>query len=133
MSTKKKPGKHQKYKKGQGPPPKKSNSEAHLQRVSDMIDSCVQGFIEELSETQDDTPTDRQGGPTGSTAAKRSCLDSHMRDQIVVFEALGKTGDKVGISGSEAAQAPEDERYWTLHTKTAQWVCQKMLYDVPDN
>lgn len=133
MSTKKKPGKHQKYKKGQGPPPKKSNSEAHLQRVSDMIDSCVQGFIEELSETQDDTPTDRQGGPTGSTAAKRSCLDSHMRDQIVVFEALGKTGDKVGISGSEAAQAPEDERYWTLHTKTAQWVCQKMLRDVPDN
>jgi RNA 3'-terminal phosphate cyclase (ATP) len=131
--TKKKLGKHQKYKKGQGPPPKKGNSEAHLQRVSDMIDDCVQGFIEELSETQDNTRTDQEGGSTGSRPVKRSCLDSHMRDQIVVFEALGNLGDKVGIAASEAAEALEDERYWTLHTKTAQWVCQKMLHDVPDN
>jgi RNA 3'-terminal phosphate cyclase (ATP) len=131
--TKQKLGKHQKYKKGQGPPPKKSSSEAQLQRVSDMIDGCVQGFIEELSETQDDTHTDQKAGWTVSTAAKRSCLDSHMRDQIVVFEALGNLGDKVGIAASEAAEDLEDERYWTLHTKTAQWVCQKMLRDVPDN
>jgi RNA 3'-terminal phosphate cyclase (ATP) len=131
--TKPKTGKHHKYKKGQGPPPKKKDSEVHLQRVSDMIDECVQGFIEELSETHDDTQTDHTGGSTGSTPAKRSCLDSHMRDQIVVFEALGNLGDKVGMSGSEAAQTLEDERYWTLHTKTAQWVCQKMLQDVADN
>ncbi|KAJ5381809.1 uncharacterized protein N7496_004237 [Penicillium cataractarum] len=131
--TKQKVGKHQKYKKGQGPPPKKKDSEAHLQRVSDLIDGCVQGLIEELSETYDDTQTDQKGGSTGSTTAKRSCLDFHMRDQIVVFEALGNLGDKVGIAGSEAAQAPEDERYWTLHTKTAQWACQKMLQDVADN
>ncbi|OOQ84626.1 hypothetical protein PEBR_29291 [Penicillium brasilianum] len=131
--TKQKVGKHQKYKKGQGPPPKKKDSEAHLQRVSDMIDECVQGFIDELSETHDDTQTDPTGGSTGSTPAKRSCLDSHMRDQIVVFEALGNLGDKVCIARSEAAQPPEDERYWTLHTKTAQWVCRKMLQDVADN
>lgn len=130
--TKQKVGKHQKYKKGQGPPPKKKDFEAHLQRFSDMIDGCVQGFIEELSETHDDTQTDQKDGSTGSTTAKRSCLDSHMRDQIVVFEALGNLQDKVGIAGSEAAQATEDERYWTLHTKTAQWVCQKMLQDVAD-
>lgn len=131
--TKKKLGKHQKYKKGQGPPSKKGNSEAHLQRVSDMIDDCVEGFIEELSETHDDTHGDRESRSTGSRAAKRSCLDSHMRDQIVVFEALGNLGGKVGIAASEAAEALEDERYWTLHTKTAQWVCQKVLRDVPDN
>ncbi|KAJ5907033.1 uncharacterized protein N7473_003949 [Penicillium subrubescens] len=131
--TKKKLGKHQKYKKGQGPGPKKGSSEAHLQRVSDMIDDCVEGFMEELSDTQDDTQTDQESGSTGSRAVKRSCLDSHMRDQIVVFEALGYLGDKVGITPSEAAAALEDERYWTLHTKTAQWVCQKMLRDLPDN
>lgn len=130
--AKAKVGKHHKYKKGQEPPPKKSSSKAHLQRVSDMIDDCVQGFIEELSETYPDT-TAEQDGSTGIRAAKRSCLDSHMRDQIVVFEALGNLGDRVSIAGSEAAQAHEDERYWTLHTKTAQWVCQKMLQDVPDN
>jgi RNA 3'-terminal phosphate cyclase (ATP) len=132
-STKKKLGKHQKYKKGQAPGPKKGSSEAQLQRVSDMIDDCVEGFIEELSETHDNPHTDREGGSTGSRAVKRSCLDSHMRDQIVVFEALGNLGDKVHIAASEVAEALEDERYWTLHTKTAQWVCQKMLRDVPDN
>lgn len=131
--TKKKLGKHQKYKKGQGPPPKKGSSEAQLQRVSDMIDDCVEGFIKELSETHDDTHTDPAGGSSGSRGVKRSCLDSHMRDQIVVFEALGNFGNKVGIAPSEAAEAIEDERHWTLHTKTAQWVCQKMLRDVPDN
>lgn len=130
--SKSKHGKHQNYKKGQGPPPNKKSSEAQLQRVSDLIDNCVQGFVEELSETHPDT-TVEQGGSTGSTTVRRSCLDSHMRDQIVVFEALGNLGDKVGIAASEAAQAREDERYWTLHTQTAQWVCQKMLGDVSDN
>ncbi|KAF3395843.1 RNA 3'-terminal phosphate cyclase [Penicillium rolfsii] len=131
--TKKKLGKHHKYKKGQGAPPKKGNSESHLQRVSDMVDDSVEGFIGELSETQENTNTDQESRSTGSRFVRRSCLDSHMRDQIVVFEALGNLGDKVGIAPSETAQALEDERYWTLHTKTAQWVCQKMLRDVSDN
>lgn len=130
--SKSKHGKHQNHKKGQGPRPNKKSSEAQLQRVSDLIDNCVQRFVEELSETHPDT-TAEQGRSTGSTTVRRSGLDSHMRDQIVVFEALGNLGDKLGIAGSEAAQAREDERYWTLHTQTAQWVCQKMLGDVPDN
>ncbi|KAJ5177111.1 uncharacterized protein N7482_002988 [Penicillium canariense] len=119
--AKRKLGKHEKHRKGQGPPAEKGSSAANLEKVSDMIDGCVQGFIEELVSLQ--TQTDQE---SGSTIGKRSCLDRHMRDQIVVFEALGNL-HRVGTSGSEAAEEQEDERYWTLHTKTAQWVCRKML------
>ncbi|OQD74409.1 hypothetical protein PENDEC_c011G00996 [Penicillium decumbens] len=86
--------------------------------VSDLIDECVQGFMGEL------VPDSNH--ESDHAFQQRSCLDRHMRDQIVVFEALGGLHrDKT----KTRSQVQEDERYWTLHTRTAQWVCMKMLGD----
>ncbi|KAF7713016.1 RNA 3'-terminal-phosphate cyclase (ATP) [Penicillium ucsense] len=66
----------------------------------------------------------------GPLAVKPSCLDSYMRDQIVVFEELarlGNTSDHQHFRG-EMTELTEDRRYWTLHTETAQWVCREMLF-----
>ncbi|KAJ5191811.1 uncharacterized protein N7498_010796 [Penicillium cinerascens] len=88
--------------------------------VSDLIDECVQGFMGELVDQLE--PDSRHGSDTVSK--RRSCLDRHMRDQIVVFEALGNMYRGGTETGS---QVQEDERYWTLHTQTAKWVCAEML------
>ncbi|KAI9036506.1 putative RNA 3'-terminal phosphate cyclase [Aspergillus affinis] len=75
-----------------------------------LVDACVDGFIRELH--------DPQLQPDSVTALRQPCVDEKMRDQLVVFEALGgKPGD----------EQREDERYWSLHTLTAQWVCREML------
>jgi RNA 3'-terminal phosphate cyclase (ATP) len=116
------PKKGKKGKKGQKPHAKGDSPKSDVDIVSDLIDECVQGFIEELAD---------QPGPDGdhgsvSVSEKRSCLDRHMRDQIVVFEALGELHRDKTETGSQS-QVREDERYWTLHTRTAQWVCAKML------
>ncbi|KAI2793744.1 hypothetical protein POX_a00328 [Penicillium oxalicum] len=129
--------KHQMFPRGQRRAPNRSNDEAHLERVSNMIDNCVNDFLKELAETLDDT---RVHGAQGDgehdrpLALKLPCLDSYMRDQIVIFEALGRLGhtteevhDKVL---SEEAEITEHQRYWTLHTKTAQWVCEQMLSEI---
>lgn len=51
-----------------------------------------------------------------------------MRDQIVVFEALGALSRGTMVdTEDDKVRVQEDERYWTLHTRTAQWVCQEML------
>ncbi|KAL4992024.1 RNA 3'-terminal phosphate cyclase/enolpyruvate transferase [Aspergillus falconensis] len=49
---------------------------------------------------------------TPETPRHRSCVDEHMRDQLVIFEEY---------------ESREDERYWSLNTITAQWLCRKML------
>ncbi|KAJ5794594.1 hypothetical protein N7457_001193 [Penicillium paradoxum] len=89
-----------------------------------LVDQCVEGFIGEISNDSPNTNSDKLPGATG----RRSCLDEHMRDQIVVFEALGRVCDSEGHGMKPTEpEALEDERDWTLHTKTAQWVCQQML------
>lgn len=93
-----------------------------LSVITDLVDQCVEGFIREISGQVPDSCLD----PLDVRVGKRACLDLHMRDQIVVFEALGEIcGDN--LSKKDGASQQEDERYWTLHTKTAQWVCQQML------
>ncbi|RDW74296.1 putative RNA 3'-terminal phosphate cyclase [Aspergillus mulundensis] len=87
-------------------------------RVKGLVDECVGSFIRELYDpllqAQSDTP---------ETARHQPCVDEHMRDQLVIFEALARTsGDK-----AQECDGREDERYWSLHTKTAQWVCREML------
>lgn len=46
-----------------------------------------------------------------------------MRDQTVVFEALGRMSREV----TPVYAYCEDEVYWSLHMQTAKWVCGQML------
>ncbi|KAL3480439.1 RNA 3'-terminal phosphate cyclase domain-containing protein [Aspergillus californicus] len=85
-------------------------------KVKKLVEECVERFTQEFHDPSLQTPT--------AIAKHQPCVDEHMRDQLVVFEALGRA------SGVEVVQDPEsqeDERYWSLHTKTAQWVCREML------
>lgn len=107
--------------------------------VRNLVQQCVDGFIEEISEETDTDGGDEGSMPTDSGAEKSSskrgrkpCVDVFMRDQLVVFEALGKLQHE----GEEAARGDiyredegrkEDEHYWSLHTRTAMWVCETIL------
>lgn len=93
--------------------------------LKDLIDRCVAGIVEELEETQGNDP-----------GAYRPVVDVYMRDQLVVFEALGIWSElwspAAGVEGADivnkiAETTSEDERYWSLHTRTARWVCEHML------
>ncbi|KAJ5182603.1 hypothetical protein N7492_000219 [Penicillium capsulatum] len=111
--------KHKNVKKNR-PQRDKGGGQQHseLSRISELIEQCVEGFRAELS----DEPVTHMKQPPHPAAGNRSPLDAHMRDQIVVFEALGSLGrPRAGPA------IPEDERFWTLHTQTAQWVCRRML------
>ncbi|KAJ5983184.1 hypothetical protein N7481_005283 [Penicillium waksmanii] len=105
----KQPGrnKHKKDKKGSS-----QNNGTDMEHIDDFIEGCVQGFIDEIS-----------GLHANESRKERSPLDQYMRDQIVVFEALGRLSDE----RDKKETLDEDERYWTLHTKTSQWVCEEML------
>lgn len=115
--------KHGKAKKVQNSSQKsKIQQKTTLDIVDSLIEKCAHGIVEQLIEG----PGAKKS--PGSSARKRSCLDQHMRDQIVVFEALGRLGwDKVVETDGDRDRVQEDERYWTLHTKTARWVCWEML------
>lgn len=92
--------------------------------ATELINQCVEGFVEEIS---NGIPADETG--TKRTVARKACLDRHMRDQIVVFEALGDACHARTISETANGTPPEDGRDWTLHTRTAQWVCRQFLGD----
>ncbi|KAL5356501.1 RNA 3'-terminal phosphate cyclase domain-containing protein, partial [Aspergillus floccosus] len=79
----------------------------------ELAKDCVAGFFRELYDA-------RLQGSTLDGAGHQPCVDEYMRDQVVVFEALGRRSGKEQICG-------EDERYWSLHTRTAQWVCEAIL------
>ncbi|KAJ5777018.1 hypothetical protein N7520_000264 [Penicillium odoratum] len=87
--------------------------QAH-ESVTSCIDALIEVFVEEISKQGRDPAKD----------AKRSVLDLHMRDQIVVFEALGEAH---GGTDKTKSRQQEGEQYWSLHTQTSKWVCQKML------
>ncbi|KXG50035.1 RNA 3'-terminal phosphate cyclase/enolpyruvate transferase, alpha/beta [Penicillium griseofulvum] len=103
-------------------PRRGSQNNLAFSAAADLVHRCVEGFIREISNESPNTQPDQKSPST----SKRACLDAHMRDQVVVFEALGKVCHP-GEYETEATETLEDERDWTLHTKTAQWVCQQML------
>lgn len=106
---------------------KGSNSSKDIAKITSYIDAVLEVFIEEVF-TEEISVQRRD--PSGATDKKPSLLDLHMRDQIVVFEALGEAH---GASNDEAnSRQLESEQYWSLHTRTSQWVCQKMLVDMPE-
>lgn len=92
--------------------------------ATEMVDRCVEGFIEEISNESPEPNTDQRTRPE-----MKACLDQHMRDQVVVFEALGEACHIGRRSEATDTASREDEQDWTLHTKTAQWVCRQILGD----
>lgn len=105
-------------------PRRDSQNEIAFSAAADLVRRCVEGFIGEISNENPNANPDQKLASTIKTA----CLDKYMRDQVVVFEALGKACH-AGGHGTEASDSEtlEDERDWTLHTKTAQWVCRQIL------
>ncbi|KAJ5603026.1 hypothetical protein N7537_005982 [Penicillium hordei] len=105
-------------------PRRDSQNEIAFSAAADLVRRCVDGFIGEISNESLKANLDKNPAFT----VKRACLDSYMRDQVVVFEALGEVCN-TGGHGTEATDTEtlEDERDWTLHTKTAQWVCRQIL------
>lgn len=90
-----------------------STTEQPLQR---FIKRCIDGFIEELHNQS------REG-------KRASCLDVYMRDQVVVFEALGRLHPYWNCDRTIQAEEgeEEDEARWSLHTQTARWICKEIL------
>ncbi|KAK9856958.1 RNA 3'-terminal phosphate cyclase [Penicillium brevicompactum] len=84
--------------------------------ATELIKRCVEGFIQEISNGISVDETDKE-----KPVVRKACLDQHMRDQIVVFEALGEACHAGTISEAADGTPREDGRDWTLHTRTAQW------------
>ncbi|KAI9929868.1 hypothetical protein ASPWEDRAFT_101081 [Aspergillus wentii DTO 134E9] len=91
------------------------NKSTELESNIQQLAKCaVDRFIKEIYDpNMDDAST-----------KTRPCVDEHMRDQLVIFEALGRLSNK---DDQDQNQTKEDERYWSLHTQTAQWVCKQIL------
>ncbi|RHZ74211.1 hypothetical protein CDV55_101904 [Aspergillus turcosus] len=79
----------------------------------ELVERCVDDFVDELYDP----------GRRSTSEGRRPCVDEYMRDQLVIFEALGKSTskDEADVKGKE------DEAYYSLHTQTARWVCEQML------
>ncbi|KAJ5482544.1 hypothetical protein N7475_001356 [Penicillium sp. IBT 31633x] len=108
----------------QSAPQRDSQTDLIFSGAADLVDRCVEGFLKEISDENPTANPDHAPNTTG----KRSCLDQNMRDQMVVFEALGKVCHAdAHVTEATHSEVIEGERAWTLHTKTAQWVCRQML------
>ncbi|KAJ5874799.1 uncharacterized protein N7529_003229 [Penicillium soppii] len=92
--------------------------------ATELVERCVEGFIDEISNRSPDANVQHKIRP------EKTCLDQYMRDQIVVFEALGEACYASGRSEAPDTTPREDEQDWTLHTKTAKWVCRQVLGEV---
>lgn len=81
-----------------------------------LIQKCIDDF---LGEFHDPSLAQEEG-------KHRPCVDEYLRDQLVIFEALGRVS--LPRNGSEGhGTCIEDDRHWSLHMQTAQWVCEKIL------
>ena len=80
-------------------------------KLNAFVERCVDGFVEEVYNPSLQRP---------------SALDVFMRDQVVVFEALGRL-DRDWDRKVDAKTKDEDESPWSLHTQTARSVCEEML------
>ena len=81
-----------------------------------LAETCLSNFVDEISMAHFDS-----GG-------RKPCVDENMRDQMVVFEALSPTPSSRSLSYVDV----EDPRYWSSHTRTAKWVCEKILGSEPE-
>ncbi|WEW56399.1 RNA 3'-terminal phosphate cyclase family protein [Emydomyces testavorans] len=115
---------HQKSK-GKGKSQAKSSLKmgVNMERVvTDMVDQCVEDLMYELADGDDPRNIEKML----KNGQSKRFLDSYMRDQVVVFQALGKLGAADGGAKS-IPRNPYEERDLSLHTQTAMWVCEQML------
>ncbi|RAO70801.1 uncharacterized protein BHQ10_006813 [Talaromyces amestolkiae] len=88
--------------------------------LDNLVNKCVASLVEEL-----------RGLNTDATSTRHQpAVDAHMRDQLVIFEALGLLGQparQIREAGVLKEHGGEDEQYWSLHTRTARWVCEQIL------
>ncbi|OAL69821.1 RNA 3'-terminal phosphate cyclase [Trichophyton violaceum] len=90
-----------------------------LLRMKGMIDKCVTDLMDEF----DCHPGDQGQGKR--IIMPKKAVDVYMRDQLVVFEALGRlTHPRPHLS---AGGEQRDEEGVSLHTRTAKWVCEQIL------
>lgn len=88
--------------------------------LDNLVNKCVASLVEEL-----------RGLNTDATSTKyQPAVDAHMRDQLVIFEALGllsQSARQTREADVLEEHSSEDEQYWSLHTRTARWVCEQIL------
>lgn len=101
---------------------------AEKNRISDMqssldafADGCVDDLLEEL------LPEDPSESADPTSRRHRPCVDVHMRDQLVIFDALARIDHGVPAKAADDECLAEDDKYWSLHTRTARWVCEEIL------
>ena len=99
---------------------KNQNSEKQSS-LDAFVDSCVGNLLEELlpedsSESADQTPS-----------RHRPCVDVHMRDQLVIFDALARVDHGAPARAVSDESLVENDKYWSLHTQTARWMCEEIL------
>ncbi|KAJ9263451.1 hypothetical protein DTO212C5_7537 [Paecilomyces variotii] len=108
-----------------------SSKDSMRSRIQRMIDRCITDFMEELQPAEGPGDEDSTSGPDIRGISKeKSCVDVFMRDQLVIFEALGKlqnTRDESGTLTGIDEEIEEDEHSWSMHTRTAMWVCEQFL------
>ncbi|GBF62748.1 RNA 3'-terminal phosphate cyclase [Trichophyton mentagrophytes] len=98
-----------------------------LLRMKGMIDQCVTDLMDEFESHPGDQGQGRQ------IIMPKKAVDVYMRDQLVVFEALGRLTHphphprphpRPHLS---AGGEQRDEEGVSLHTRTAKWVCEQIL------
>lgn len=128
-------------------PDPKDESRQRYSYIKELLDLCTVKFAMELYNTFYEKYKPREG-------IHRSCVDSSMRNQLAIFEALGQLNpvresknedkderkDKTILSHCRSLKTAlaswkkrpemktiEDDRYWCLHMKSARWVCGEVL------
>ena len=93
--------------------------------IQQLIKRCIDRFLNELYNPS------LKGEHSHQPGQHQPCVDEYMRDQLVIFEALGKVSspreEEEQDGESRTNTTTEDDRYWSLHTQTARWVCEQVL------
>ena len=92
--------------------------------IQQLMKRCIDRFLNELYNPSLEEEHSHQPGK------HQPCVDEYMRDQLVIFEALGKVSSPRKEEQEQVSRTnttTEDERYWSLHTQTARWVCEQVL------
>ncbi|GAD97365.1 RNA 3'-terminal phosphate cyclase, putative [Paecilomyces variotii No. 5] len=101
-------------------------------KIKRMIDRCVANFRDELLHPAEgpDNGDNTSGTEIRGISKQKPCVDVFMRDQLVVFEALGKLQgareESTTLNDTNEA-VEEDKDSWSMHTRTAMWICEQIL------
>ena len=107
QKNKKPHGKKHKGQKRTFAPAKLNQADLETQ-IEDMVEECVADLMYEVNNED------------------KRYLDSFMRDQVVVFQALGKACEGQDTTSPDTSENSEEQKL-SLHTRTAMWVCEEVL------